>query len=271
MLLFSATYYLYTKKNTPKKGKVIVLNGVSRSGKTSLANCLVKLLGPSWEKVERDDFVAQIFMDKMNGKISQDQFLCRMRKQTDAIYKKIKDLVHSGKHVILDTVLSGPEGKKTIKQAFEKLQDFDVCLVLVYCPLHVIIQRLKEMNKKAYLQDDIRELRPVFATLQFLSLYRPKKYDTEISLGSLSCKDIEIGFRESKKECEDVIARLKKVKSHFFSQFCFDKNNTLKIVPRLAYDLIIDTSKHDKQTCAQMVYDFIRANNFRAFEVNYRT
>jgi len=268
---FLISAYLYKScKNTytSKKGKIIILDGVSRSGKTSIANRLVKLLGPSWQKIERDDFMASIFIDKMNGVITQEQLKVRIREKTKQMYKIVKNVLHSGKNVVFDTVLSGVEGDTSVKQAFESLKLFEVYLVLVYCPLHIVVERLKHTNMQAVLTDNTREMRPVFATLQFVHMYRPKECDNEIALGTLSAKDIEISYDESKQELQEIIARLKKVQKIFFAKFGFDKQSCIKIVPQLVYDFIIDTSRYDQEVCAEKVGDFILQNGVAAFGLN---
>ena len=102
------------------QGQVIIIDGASSSGKSSVIKQLMPMLDDSYEYVPVDDFVTEVFLEQRIRNLSEQEFMQKIIQQCDIMYSKIRELVGNGKNVILDTVLSGLEGKKSVTDTLKK-------------------------------------------------------------------------------------------------------------------------------------------------------
>jgi chloramphenicol 3-O-phosphotransferase len=79
-----------------------------------------------------DDFVSELFVEQQKNPLSEKEFLARVFAACDFMYAKIRVLVGQGKNVILDTVLTGLEGEKSVRDTLAKLEGMQRYMVLVY-------------------------------------------------------------------------------------------------------------------------------------------
>ncbi|MFC1842499.1 AAA family ATPase [Candidatus Dependentiae bacterium] len=281
VFLFSLFCFFWVKKiwcsTGSQQGTILLLDGPSCSGKTSIAKELIKLFGPGYEIVSLDDFVADLFLENIKKKLPKKEFLKKICHKRDLMYKKIVSLVCNGKNVLVDTVLSGLEGKKDVRRCFETLQDIDVYLVLVYCPLYKVVDRLKERNRMAFFQQKPKEMRSIFATLQFSNCYKKtgaslKNFLQEDvfqkGLGSLSRKDIEISYFAHQNLPDKLKAQYNMVKQKLLLHFGLEYSNCVKIISQLNYDCIVDTNKKSPLECAKEVYTFLAVRNLANGQAN---
>ena len=130
-------------------GRVIVFDGASSAGKSSVIKQLLPMLDSSYQRVGVDDFVTAVFLEQQTLQLPEKEFIARVNHACNAMYDKIRALVAEGKNVLFDTVLSGLEGEASIQDTFENLKNISVLLVLVHCPLPVLVERIKkEMSRQ---------------------------------------------------------------------------------------------------------------------------
>lgn len=262
--IIAAGILLYKRhaRKVAMQGRVIVFDGASSAGKSSVIRQLMPMLDSSYQYIAVDDFVTQVFIEQQKLKLPEKEFLDRVNQQSDLMYKKIKTLVAVGKNVILDTVLSGLEGEKSVREQLEKLKGLPVTMVLVHCPLPVLVERIKQRNEKAARENKPQDERSIGTALnQFGHIYRPKASDTEASLGTVLCKDVEYACEVAKKEWGKSVEQFEQFKTWLLSQLGLKDKETVTLTTRLKYDCIVDTSKKSPEACAQLIERSIMIND----------
>jgi len=251
------------------KGTVVILDGTSTAGKTSIAKHLVKLLGKTYEKIAMDDFVTKVFIEQIDLQLPKDQFFQRVRQRISDMYDKINECIDSGKNVLLDTVLSSIDGQKAVSYGLERLQKCNVFMVLVYCPFAVVVERVICRNEQAILENNLENFRSILAVLRFADIYRPVKYVDEFFIDTLCRTDIEQAYGCSKKNYyEKDLEKLGFVKADIIKKFGLNDKEYVKITPRLAYDFIVDASEGTPKGCAKQVFNYMQKTDMRAFKQN---
>jgi len=129
-----------------KKGKIIFLNGVSSSGKTTMAKALQKKLTEPYCWLSVDNF-----LHTMDDFYLNDQEWLRaggiewIWKALEAFHKSIKTFSDVGLNVIADHVV---QMESWLNECLNLLRDHDVLFVQVTCPLNEIIRREKERGDR---------------------------------------------------------------------------------------------------------------------------
>lgn len=243
------------------KGQVVILNGTSTAGKSMLTKDMMKILGKSYEKVSIDDFFPEIFIEQKVLKSPEEEFLKRLDQKIILMYDKVKKIAQSGKNVIVDTVLSALRGAESEKLSFQLLEELNTTLVLAYCPLTTLAERVKQRNKKAFLENKEEGLRVFVDVVNFHHIYKVQESDKEICIDTLSFKDLEQVYKTTNNTPYEAAKRSNTVKHQLLSYFCLDINDSVNITPKLSYDYIVDTSKYDSQKCAQLICEYLERHN----------
>jgi len=252
-----------------KQGRLIIFDGTSSAGKTSIINFLMPLLGPTYKRIAVDDYVSEVFLEPAHLQLPLHEFLKRIRQRSMAMYTTIRKLLSAGTNVVLDTVLSGLEGKKDVLHAFEELKGLNVGLVLVYCPLHVVAERVFQRNKKAIEENKPEDMRSMAFTVKFEDIYRPQHND-EFFIGTLSRSDVEFAYKTPESSTPEQIQQLDAIRKKLLTHFNLNNNNVINITPMLHYDCIVDSSIHSPQKCAQLIYNCLKSTNMNAFSKNHK-
>lgn len=116
------------------RGKIIFLNGASSSGKSTLANELIKLM-PSYFHMSIDDF--DLFIEKMEDR--ENKHLIPVETEY-FFHRTIAIFSDRGINVIVDHSL---HDDFTREDCFKVLVDYPVLFVGVQCPLEELEQREK--------------------------------------------------------------------------------------------------------------------------------
>ncbi len=114
-----------------KAGKIIVLNGASSSGKTTLARQIQSASTDIYLLCALDAFWN---MTPANVPAGSHNF----PNMKLALAKSVKALAETGHNVIVDIVFSG---KKTYNELTTELQGFNLKMIKVECPLGELITR----------------------------------------------------------------------------------------------------------------------------------
>jgi chloramphenicol 3-O phosphotransferase len=114
------------------KGNIILLNGVSSSGKSSLAKALVKRLPDHFHySIDDFDLVIECMEDRENERLiplSTEYYF----------HRTIKMFSDSGIHLIVDQILHNDD---TLIDCMSTLEGYPIYFVGVHCPLHELEER----------------------------------------------------------------------------------------------------------------------------------
>jgi chloramphenicol 3-O phosphotransferase len=163
-----------------EKGTIIVLNGVSSSGKSSLAKELTKLL-PDFFAFSIDDF--DIVIEKLEDR--EEERLIPIETEY-FYYKNVAMFSDRGVNLILDQIIHDP---LTLKNFYEALKGYPVLFVGVHCPVDELLHREQLRGDR----------RTGLAASQLEYVHKQEIYDVEVNT-----------FNHSLSECAKEIAdRLK--------------------------------------------------------------
>ena len=170
-----------------EKGKIIFLNGVSSSGKTTLAKTLQKRLEAPFFLFQLDAFSDMMRMPENccaysddNGMYDHDKWLEIENKILSAFHHTIKTFSDMGFHTIVDRVFFEQE-------CVELFHDHPLLFVLVTCPLEELRRREKERGDRTIGQ----------AEEQLLELMPQSMYDITVDT-----------YTNTSEECADKIIEM---------------------------------------------------------------
>ena len=174
------------------KGKVIFLNGVSSSGKTTIARALQTRLPEPYCWLSVDSFI-----DTIGKRFMEDAEFIKaggykwIFKAMDAFQKSIKVFSDAGLNVIADHVLQDqPMWKENggLDDCLEILRDNDVLFVHVTCPVEELRRRETERGDRQIGQGEAQ-----------LAMLNPKDKIYDLTIDTYS---------NSIEECVDAIIAL---------------------------------------------------------------
>lgn len=152
--------------STAKKGRIIILNGASSSGKTSLAKELQKLLEASYLHIGLDAFID---MFPENYGYIEDKYLQEINRKSilSAMNTCIVSLANSGYNLIVDHVLDERDSEKEI---ITQLSPFHVMFIGIHFPLEILEKREKSRGDRQI----------GLAKSQYDIVHSNKSYDLEV-------------------------------------------------------------------------------------------
>ncbi|MEM7113535.1 MAG: AAA family ATPase [Chloroflexota bacterium] len=148
------------------QGKVILLNGTSSSGKSTLAKALQEALDEPFLHVD-GDFFWQLYPERFFAAKSDAEYQPWRRQFLPACYRTIATFADDGLNVIVDEVLTKPMTLTWLQKA---LADIDVVFVGLHCNL-IELERRERLrgNRKLGL-----------ARFQFPNIHIHGSYDIEV-------------------------------------------------------------------------------------------
>jgi len=194
-------YWLYTQKGSGNYGKIIVLNGPSGSGKSSIQKEFQKLMMPNlWVKIGIDNLfdspMPDITMDNLSFWQSKNPIRW-VEESTDTDENKVITLfvgpqgervacamnsaiaayAQNGCNVIVDYIAYDQKWLKDLK---DKCSGFKSYYVAVEIPLEILEQR--EESRGTSPQGHARS--------HYWNVYGDQKYDVVVNSGNSSAKEI---------------------------------------------------------------------------------
>ncbi len=263
-------------------GSIILLNGTSSAGKSTLLKQLIKL-SPTLFQLKVDDYYAPELKKKaqelgwseqldinpwlylhtyLTKKTGHYYFDTEVRKalfpEVPAYYPIAKSAALDGKNVIIDTVL---EYESSYQQFFEFFQHNKIISILLYCPLNILLDRVEQRNKSGI----PGEYRPAFLSFeQFPEMYKIQETDeeqvvdrvkTSIMLSTLNTAIKDLIDQNIPKE---YVPKLEAFKQQFIRQFKLDEKEEVTIVSRHGYDLICNSFTNSPQEVALEILKIVR-------------
>lgn len=126
------------------KGKIIILNGVSSAGKTSLSRALQKKLPEPYFWLANDSFCDMVPETFWEADQPEAEY-----QALSLLGRTVKLFSDQGKNVIVDTVMITEQKHDLFKEYLERLRGYPVCFVHVTCPLHELQRREGERGDRS--------------------------------------------------------------------------------------------------------------------------
>ncbi len=240
-----------------KSGKIVLLNGTSSAGKTSIIKELQKHFGSSYVTVIGDEFV-----EEYSAKNPMPESMARNDYQFQVLsdmYLHVKKLSESGKNVLVDTV----EFDDHYQHYCSILNCNKVIKILVYCPLDVIVDRVKKRN----ISGDPKENRPLNLSFgQFKNIYKLQESKDEVIVDKIQTSRMLYGLQEAEQEVRKLMQEdgenPEKSKEFFvkpfIEQYKLDKLNEIILSPKNRWDLIVNTGTNLTQEVAQTISEYLK-------------
>lgn len=152
--------------------KIILLNGPSSSGKSSLSKALQELIADmrseAYEIVSIDDF--------MKVSTSETIYEDDVYEISGEMCEKIRELFNGGKGVIIDHVITS---ERIYDQLIDSMAPDKVDTVHIVCPLDVLLRREEERGDRCVGS----------AESSYTYLYPKDGYDAEVNTGVMSSEE----------------------------------------------------------------------------------
>lgn len=245
-------------RNQKSDAKLIVLDGVSSVGKTTIARKLMKISPGTYKLIGIDDYVTPVFLEQAQHPIHFNEFLQRIDTCEKTMFKDIQSMLNSGQPIILDTVMAGIRGIPSIQKNIHSMRSMNKLLILIHLPLPQIIQRITKRNKQALEQKAPQDSRSLVLTLRQLSAtYKARNSDNEINLGTLTKHDLEQIFPLASHEFGNDQTAYEQFKYEILQNLSLTAKDTIELTTRTAYDLIVYAEHNSPEECATIITNFI--------------
>jgi len=151
--------------------RIVLLNGTSSAGKTTVARALQRTLKPRWLCFGVDQFI-EMLTDAAPESAPEPDGHDVGRWLAEGWYGVIGGIAASGFDLIVDDVIVEPH---RLEAAIRLLAPLDVTFVAVRCPLEVAVQRERERGDRHI----------GLVTHQFELVHADRTYDCEIDTWTL--------------------------------------------------------------------------------------
>jgi len=140
-----------------QKGKIIFLNGVSSSGKTTLAKSLQKQLIEPFYWVAIDTFIEMMPQKYKRPNTPEAMSVCL--RTVSIAHNTIKYLVEMGTNVIVEHIF---HTTGFMEECIELLHEYHVLFVQVICPLDELRRRETERGNRDFdrIENQLKNLNP---------------------------------------------------------------------------------------------------------------
>jgi chloramphenicol 3-O-phosphotransferase len=193
-LIFFGVFFLI--KSTKKNAQVIVINGISSAGKSTLADSIKKSSDKDCSVVRLDDYFSKIisinaklcgwipqnsvsewaflkdFYTKKTGRLIFDYQIRANFLDYTPFYEAIAFACQKYEVVIIDGII---ESQKQYDEIEKIIKGLNVVRKLVYCPLEVVAQRIKNRSDMASFSTQGGISLSIFES--FMAMYSPNKVD----------------------------------------------------------------------------------------------
>jgi chloramphenicol 3-O phosphotransferase len=161
-----------------ENGRVILLNGTSSSGKTTIAMALQEKLLPPFMYVSIDNFF-HLYPEKLLNPTTQEEveiISALVPSVISGMQRCVAALAQSGNNVLVDHVL---QEEKWLKECVDTWTGLEVFFVGVKCPLEITEKREKERGDRTI----------GTARYQFKRVHAHHLYDIELDTSLLTVQE----------------------------------------------------------------------------------
>jgi uridine kinase len=259
-LLVLPIYWLYQQsmfhpKLSTKPGMIVLLNGTSSAGKTSIVQELQKIYGDSYECIIGDEFIKTYEISHPKSEsITNDMYQVQV---ISAMCKDAKQIALQGKNVFIELV----QFDENYKNYCSILECEKIIKILVYCPLDILVDRLAKRNQAAELKVDL--LTPLQL---FTAIYKLQESETEPVVDQIKTNRMKYALQAATQEINKQIQEAGLQISfeqdpfckNFIKQFKLDGVKEIVIVPQHHWDLIVNTAINSPAEIAKIIETKIR-------------
>jgi chloramphenicol 3-O-phosphotransferase len=263
------------------EGSIILLNGVSSSGKSAIINELIKL-NTSLKVLKIDDWFPDALIQKAISlgwqeksglnpwfylhehayKTTQQYYFdTELRhllfNETTDFYQKAKAISLQGHNVIIDTVLEYEKEYDTFNSFFIENK---LLRVLIYCPMNVLLERVEKRNKSGIAE----EYRNAFQSFeQFPAMFKPRENSSENIVDMVESEILKEALEKSIQRLIDnkipdpYLPKLHAFKNDFIRKFKLDEQKEIALVTQHKYDLVLNSSLSSPHESAKKILKLI--------------
>lgn len=226
-------------KKIKKTGTIIVCNGTSSAGKTTL----IKALHAMYDNFEIASLDEYTKTHQFNG-------------FTDLRYHHFYDMINSkaaaGKNILVDTVLYHKNYKKY--DAMLKNHGVRLIKILVYCPLDCLIVHVQKRNQNGNPMEH-RTINQAFRA--FLALYTIQTHKNKNCIDTMHSQDVCNALKQSMhviaKWSNKQKKRQKKINKKMAHHYHLDTPHTIFLAPAHPWDLVVNTSLQSTEIIAELI------------------
>jgi|GEM_PF-6463997 chloramphenicol 3-O-phosphotransferase len=268
----SELFVLYNKcVRLSSQGTLLLLDGPSSAGKTSICQKLYIQFQDLYKTVGIDEFIIDVFDARRKLKISEEELVIQCNSRVSLMYEKIRDYLFNGTNIICDTTLTCLGDENSVGPWFEKLKNLNGFLIFVYCPLHILAERVTLRNVNAFSTKNPDNARSVVITLyQFNVMLKKRTSESELLVDILTRDQVEYACHLVKNSFGHDEAMMKRVRFDILSRFKLLYCDSVYITPALNYDFIVNTSHYSPNECVECIKSHIEKKSkiTSAIEVN---
>lgn len=241
----------------PKHGTIVLLNGTSSAGKSSIVQSLSHMYGDMYEVANGDTFLETYSFTKEQESMPTDIL---QRQILGDLFLHVNKLAAEGKNVLVDVV----EFDDHYDYYCSILDCKNVIKILVYCPPDVLVDRVAERNRLG----EEKEKRPLnLSFAQFKNIYKVQESADERVVDRIATSCIKYGLDKAVEEIrqlmkesgqQDIEANIESgVVKPFSEQFNLDTAQEIVLVPKHHWDLVVNTGIQSPQEAAQTIAAFL--------------
>jgi chloramphenicol 3-O phosphotransferase len=169
-------------------GRIIFLNGTSSSGKTSLAQELLRVLDQPYFHMAVDAFGSMRARER-TAELSGDELANILARTRAGFHRAVAGMAAAGNNIVVDHILSEPWRLLDCLQVFAGI---DVVLVGVFCPPDELRRREEARGDRV----------PGQAEAQLAAVHEHHIYDVECDTSTDSLRDCALRIRRYLAEPE---------------------------------------------------------------------
>lgn len=168
-----------TIPDTPAGGTVVLLNGTSSSGKSSIARALLDVLDGTWFHLPVDAFHAM----RCHRPIADEDLQAEIDRTAKGFHRAVAGMAAAGNNLVVDHPLSR---RWRLLDLLDLLDPADTVLVGVRCPLPELQRRERERGDR----------QPGLAALQYDHVHAHGRHDLDVDTDLLSPEECALRIRD---------------------------------------------------------------------------
>ena len=227
-------------------GEIILLNGTSSAGKSSLAEVLVATSRLKYEVVSFDDFYHDFQAKHHVSRLSGEQF----QDFLTSLYRHARRRSDSGRNVIIDTV----EFDRGRDLYCDILVCSNVTMAVVYCPLQDMLKRVERRNNSG---DPLNHRAVLLCFQQFVEMYKLQSSPGESVMEKTRTSILRAALEEAGKKAGSP-RNFASLYDQYVQAFGIDQDREITIVPKGQYDLVLNTRSKTKKANVRLVEEYVR-------------
>jgi chloramphenicol 3-O-phosphotransferase len=227
-------------------GKIVLSNGTSSAGKSSLAEVVVRDSKTKYKVVSFDDFHRSYREKHGITRFNREQY----EDFRISLYRHAKAQSEAGRNIIIDTV----EFDLAYDRYCEILDCPRVINAIVYCPLEHLLKRIDRRNSA----EDPSGRRPVLlAFQQFLQMYKPQTSPEELIVEKTNTSRMRAALVEAGKKAGNP-KQYEALYKEYVKAFGIDNDWEVVVVPKGKYDLVLHTKANTKKENMRILEDYMK-------------